>query len=76
MRRDNSFCAKSVRYNIFTNGAPYARPSTCSVLPCVALGQKSLEIPGLGYGRHGACHGCYFNGSAKIAWRKLKPYCF
>jgi len=25
MRRDSSFCAKSVRYNIFTNGAPYAR---------------------------------------------------
>jgi len=24
MRRDSSFCAKSVRYNIFTNGAPYA----------------------------------------------------
>jgi len=23
MRRDSSFCAKSVRYNIFTNGAPY-----------------------------------------------------
>jgi len=22
MRRDSSFCAKSVRYNIFTNGAP------------------------------------------------------
>jgi len=21
--RDSSFCAKSVRYNIFTNGAPY-----------------------------------------------------
>jgi len=21
MRRDSSFCAKSVRYNIFTNGA-------------------------------------------------------
>jgi len=24
MRRDSSFCAKSVRYNIFTNGAPYS----------------------------------------------------
>jgi len=24
MRRDSSFCAKSVRYNIFTNGAPFA----------------------------------------------------
>ena len=23
MRRDSSFCAKSVRYNIFTNGALY-----------------------------------------------------
>jgi len=23
MRRDSSFCGKSVRYNIFTNGAPY-----------------------------------------------------
>jgi len=23
MRRDSSFCAKSVRYNIFTNGAAY-----------------------------------------------------
>jgi len=23
MHRDNSFCAKSVIYNIFTNGAPY-----------------------------------------------------
>ena len=23
MRRDSSFCAKSVIYNIFTNGAPY-----------------------------------------------------
>ena len=23
VRRDSSFCAKSVRYNIFTNGAPY-----------------------------------------------------
>jgi len=23
LRRDSSFCAKSVRYNIFTNGAPY-----------------------------------------------------
>jgi len=23
MRRDSTFCAKSVRYNIFTNGAPY-----------------------------------------------------
>jgi len=23
MRRDSSFCAKSFRYNIFTNGAPY-----------------------------------------------------
>jgi len=23
MRRDSSFCAKPVRYNIFTNGAPY-----------------------------------------------------
>jgi len=23
MRRDSSFCAKSVRCNIFTNGAPY-----------------------------------------------------
>ena len=23
MRRDSSFCAKSVRYNIFTKGAPY-----------------------------------------------------
>jgi len=23
--RDSSFCAKSVRYNIFTNGAPYMR---------------------------------------------------
>jgi len=22
MRRDSSFCAKSVRYNILTNGAP------------------------------------------------------
>jgi len=22
MRRDSSFCAKSVRYNMFTNGAP------------------------------------------------------
>jgi len=22
--RDSSFCAKSVRYNIFTNGAPYS----------------------------------------------------
>jgi len=22
MRRDSSFCAKSVRYNIFANGAP------------------------------------------------------
>jgi len=22
MHRDSSFCAKSVRYNIFTNGAP------------------------------------------------------
>jgi len=22
MRRDSTFCAKSVRYNIFTNGAP------------------------------------------------------
>jgi len=22
MRRDSSFCGKSVRYNIFTNGAP------------------------------------------------------
>jgi len=26
MRRDSSFCAKSVRYNIFTNGAPYTHP--------------------------------------------------
>ena len=24
MRKDSSFCAKSVRYNIFTNGAPYS----------------------------------------------------
>jgi len=24
MRRDSSFCAKSVRYNVFTNGAPYS----------------------------------------------------
>jgi len=24
MRRDSSFCAESVKYNIFTNGAPYA----------------------------------------------------
>jgi len=24
MHRDSSFCAKSVRYNIFTNGAPYS----------------------------------------------------
>jgi len=23
MLRDSTFCAKSVRYNIFTNGAPY-----------------------------------------------------
>jgi len=23
MRRDSIFCAKSVRYNIFTSGAPY-----------------------------------------------------
>jgi len=27
MRRDSSFCAKSVRYNIFTNGAPYEFPN-------------------------------------------------
>jgi len=26
MDRDNSFCAKSVRYNIFTKGAPYTTP--------------------------------------------------
>jgi len=24
MRRDSTFCSKSVRYNIFTNGAPYS----------------------------------------------------
>jgi len=23
MRRDSGFCAKSVRYNLFTNGVPY-----------------------------------------------------
>jgi len=27
MRRDSRFCAKSVRYNIFTNGAPYCPTS-------------------------------------------------
>jgi len=27
MRRDSSFCAKSVRYNIFTNGASYLSPN-------------------------------------------------
>jgi len=26
--RDSSFCAKSARYNIFTNGAPYERLTT------------------------------------------------
>jgi len=26
MRRDSTFCAKSVRYNIFTNDAPYPYP--------------------------------------------------
>jgi len=31
MRRDSSFCAKSVRYNIFTNGAPYALRNKCRV---------------------------------------------
>jgi len=30
MRRDSSFCAKSVRYNIFTNGAPYMCIGTAS----------------------------------------------
>ena len=30
MRRDSSFCAKSVRYNIFTNGAPYECSVTCT----------------------------------------------
>jgi len=30
MRRDSSLCAKSVRYNIFANGAPYK----CSGFVC------------------------------------------
>jgi len=32
MRRDSSFCGKSVEYNVFTNGAPYylATPGTDS----------------------------------------------
>jgi len=29
MHRDRSFCAKSVRYNIFTNGAPYQPVELC-----------------------------------------------
>jgi len=32
MRRDSSFCAKSVRYNIFTNDAPYKAPNVCHIL--------------------------------------------
>jgi len=32
MRRDSNFCAKSVRYNIFTNGAPYAQMRLRKVL--------------------------------------------
>jgi len=27
MHRDSSFCAKSLRYNVFTNGTPY-RPES------------------------------------------------
>jgi len=39
MRRDSSVCAKSVRYNIFTNGAPYTSAcvdsrSVCHRLKC------------------------------------------
>jgi len=33
MRRDSSFCAKSVRYNIFTNGAPYSSAFSARVMP-------------------------------------------
>jgi len=38
MRRDSSFCAKSVRYNIFTNGAPQA---SATVLVCVVVNNSS-----------------------------------
>jgi len=34
MRRDSSFCAKSVRYNIFTNGAPYKHSKQCMLTIC------------------------------------------
>jgi len=38
MRRDISFCAKSVRYNTFTNGAPYLDSFHCLTDP------RDLEI--------------------------------
>jgi len=31
MRRDSSFCAKSVRDNNFTNGAPFTRESAAKI---------------------------------------------
>jgi len=34
MRRDSSFCAKSVRYNIFTNGTPYLLPRCEALRTC------------------------------------------
>jgi len=33
MRRDSSFCDKSVRYNIFANGTPYSTHVACVPYP-------------------------------------------
>ena len=41
MRRDSSFCAKSVRYNMFTNGAPYSGELT---MACKAVSGHSESL--------------------------------
>jgi len=42
MGRDSSFCAKSVRYNIFTNGAPYVYIFNQNSIPAVKCEVRNL----------------------------------
>jgi len=43
MRRDSSFCAKSVRYNIFTNDAPY-EPLNSVIAKLIDSGRISYSV--------------------------------
>jgi len=47
MRRDSRFCAKSVRYNIFTNGAPYRSLKRLTDDQVTSLQFNSKHITGL-----------------------------